>query len=185
MSPEDVISFFFCRYDDSESLRARTIFGSIARQLADDLPTEAFRKFQSTAPDLMTISDFLKTVLTGKRRYFIVIDGLDECEEVQFKENANVLRNLLDSAVLNIKLFFTTRTSVKHWVPLKLQPERHIDLDIAENQASVARDIENFVNASLQDRLSENELQLGDSCFKDSRCAQNRCTRHVSGHITN
>ena len=48
------------------------------------------------------------------------------------------------------------------WVPLKLQPERHIDLDTAEHQASVARDIDNFVNASLQERLRENELQLGD-----------------------
>ena len=123
---------------------------------------EAFHKFESTTADLTAILDFLKTVLTGKRRYFIILDGLDECEEVQFKKIIKILRGLLDSPLLHIKLFFTTRTSVMSWVPLKLQPKRHIDLDTAEYQASVAHDIDNFVNASLQERLRENELQLGD-----------------------
>ncbi len=144
-------------------MKARTIFGSIARQLINDLPTEAFHKFESTTADLTAnILEFLKAVLTRKRRYFIVLDGLDECEEVQFKEIVDILRGLLDAPLLHIKLCFTTRTSVMNWVPLKLQPERHIVLDTAENQASVARDIENFVNASLQERLRENELQLGE-----------------------
>ena len=104
----------------------------------------------------------MKTVLTGERRYFIVLDGLDECEEVQFKNIVEILRGLLGSPLLHIKLFFTTRTSVMSWVPLRLQPEWHIDLDTAEHQARVARDIDNFVNASLQERLRENELQLRD-----------------------
>ena len=111
---------------------------------------------------MTAILNFLKTVLTGKRRYFIVFDGLDECEEEQSKALVNILRELLDTPLLHIKLYLTTRTSVMNWVPLKLQPERHIVLDTAENQASVTRDIDNFVNASLQERLQENELQLGD-----------------------
>ena len=143
-------------------MKARTIFGSIARQLTNDLPTEAFLKFESTTADLTAILNFLKTVLTGKRRYFIVLDGLDECEEVQFKELVNVLRGLLDTPLLHIKLYFTTRSSVMNWVTLILKPERHIVLDTAENQASVTRDIDHFINASLQERLSEDELQLGD-----------------------
>ena len=144
------------------SLKARTIFGSIARQLTNDLPTEAFQQFISTGLDLGYILYFLKTVLTGKRRYFIVLDGLDECEEAQFKELVNILRGLLDTQPLHIKLYFTTRTSVMNWVPFKLQPERHIVLDTAENQASITRDIDNFVNASLQERLREKELQIRD-----------------------
>ena len=143
-------------------MKARTIFGSIAKQLTTDLPTEAFHKFESTTADLTAILDFLKATLTGKRRYLVVLDGLDECEEAHFKEIVDVIRSLADSPLLHIKLCFTTRTSVMNWVPLKLKPERHIDLDTAENQASVARDIDNFINASLQERLSENELQLGD-----------------------
>ena len=126
------------------------------------MPTEAFHKFESTNADLTAILGFLKTVLTGQRRYFIVLDGLDDCEEVQSKTIVEILRGLLDSPLLHIKLFLTTRTSVMSWVPLKLQPERHIDLDTAEHKASVAHDIDNFVNASLQERLRENELQLGD-----------------------
>lgn len=104
----------------------------------------------------------MKTVLTGERRYFIVLDGLDECEEVQFKEIGNVLRCLLDLPLLQIKLLFTSRTSVMNWVTFALQPKWHIVLDTAENQARVARDIDTFVNASLQERLHEDELQLGD-----------------------
>lgn len=33
VSPKDVTAFFFCRFDESESLKAKTIIGSIARQL--------------------------------------------------------------------------------------------------------------------------------------------------------
>ena len=111
---------------------------------------------------MTAILNFLKTVLTGKRRYFIVLDGLDECEEEQSKALVDILRELLDTPLLHIKLYLTTRTSVMNWVPLKLQPERHIVLDTTKNQASVTRDIDNFVNASLQERLRQNELQLGD-----------------------
>ena len=111
---------------------------------------------------MTAILDFLKTVLTRKRRYFIVLDGLDECEEEQSKVLVNIFRGLLDTPMLHIKLYFTTRKSVMNWIPLKLQPERHIVLDTAENQARVTRDIDNFVNASLQERLRENELQLRD-----------------------
>lgn len=144
------------------SLNARTIFGSIARQLTSDLPTEAFHPFQSTTADLTAILKFLEAVLPRKRRYFVVLDGLDECEEMQFREIVDALRSLLDSTLLHVKLCFTTRTSIMSWVPLRLRPDRHIVLDTPENQASVTRDIENFVNASLQERLRENELQLGD-----------------------
>ena len=144
------------------SLKARTIFGSIARQLTSDLPTKAFHQFESTGVDLTYILDFLKTVLTGKRRYFIVLDGLDECEEAQFKELVYILRGLLDTQALHVKLYFTTRKSVMNWIPFNLQPERHIVLDTAENQASITRDIDIFVNASLQERLREKELQIRD-----------------------
>ena len=144
------------------SLQAKTIFGSIARQLTNDLPTEAFHEFESATADLTAILGFLKTVLTGKRRYFIVLDGLDECEGVQFKELVNVLRDLLETPLLHIKLYFTTRTSVKNWVPLIFKPERQIALDTAENQAFVTHDIDYFVDASLQERLQKNELQLRD-----------------------
>ena len=42
VSPEHTVSYFMCRYDDIESLKARTIFGSIARQFLSDLPVEDF-----------------------------------------------------------------------------------------------------------------------------------------------
>ena len=48
------------------------------------------------------------------------------------------------------------------WVPLILQPERQIVIDTAENQANITSDIDHFINVSLQERLSEDELQLGD-----------------------
>ena len=61
-----------------------------------------------------------------------------------------------NSIPLHVKLCFTTRARVMSWVPLKLQPVRHIESDIAEHRASVAYDIKNFVNAALQERLREN-----------------------------
>ncbi len=36
------VSYFFCRGDDLESLKARTIMGSLARQLLNGIPTKSF-----------------------------------------------------------------------------------------------------------------------------------------------
>lgn len=89
-STDTSVAYFFCQADVPESLRARTIIGSLVHQLL------------STSPDLTSLVAFfnnsggsvryeaiLKLVHhalpLGHKAYF-VLDGLDRCEEVEIRE---------------------------------------------------------------------------------------------------
>ena len=105
ISPKNVVSFFFCRFDDQESLQAKTIIGSLARQLVNDLPADAFRQFNHQNTNGIAIIKFLEATLSHTRQYFIVLDGLDECGEAQVREVAKIFHELLLSPQLRIKVF--------------------------------------------------------------------------------
>ncbi|KAL8726314.1 MAG: hypothetical protein Q9166_006792, partial [cf. Caloplaca sp. 2 TL-2023] len=156
MSPKDVTSFFFCRFDDQESLKASTIIGCIARQLVNDAPEDAFRGFSHET----AIMEFLKITLSDTRQYFIILDGLDECNEVQIQEVSESLDSLLSSPHLHIKIFWCSRPNVVDWLPLKLQSQQHISLESVESQGRIASDIGRFINVTLEDWLEGDSPKL-------------------------
>ena len=164
VTPNDVAAFFSCRFDESESLKAKTIIGSVARQLVSDLPTNAFRAFNQESTYGTSIIRFLEATLNCDRQYFIVLDGLDECEEAQVREVADVFHELLVSPRLRIKLFWSSRPIVLSWLPGRLLTQQHIDLDIADNQSRIAHDIRKFIHITLEEWLEGEtpELQIND-----------------------
>lgn len=164
VSPKDVIAFFFCRFDETESLKAKTIIGSIARQLVSDLPAIAFRGFNRGSTDETTIISTLEATLSHTRQYFIVLDGLDECGEAQVKEVANIFHGLLLSPSLRIKLFWSSRPNVLSWLPGSFLTQQRINLETVENQSRVAHGIHAFIRATLEEWLEGEtpELQIND-----------------------
>ena len=164
VSPKDVTSFFFCRFDDQESLKAKTIIGSIARQLVNDLPADTFREFNRETTDGTAIIRFLESSLSNTRQYFIVLDGLDECNEAQIKEVAGIFHGLLNSPLLHVKIFWASRPHVASWLSLKIQPQQHISLDTVESQSQIALDIHEFINTTLGEWLEGDtpEMKIND-----------------------
>ncbi|KAL8896568.1 MAG: hypothetical protein Q9207_007647 [Kuettlingeria erythrocarpa] len=172
-SPKDVTSFFFCRFDDQESLKATTIIGSMARQLVSDIPENSFRAFDRETP----IAEFLETTLSKTRQYFIILDGLDECDEAQAQEVSKFLQSLLSFPHLQIKTFCCSRPSVLDWLPLKELSQQHISLESVENQGRIASDIGTFISITLEEWLEGDspKLRIGDAnliltivqCLKD------------------
>ncbi|KAH7464154.1 hypothetical protein FOMA001_g17934 [Fusarium oxysporum f. sp. matthiolae] len=82
------VAYFFCRYDVPDSLQARTILGSLARQLLStvDNPISMLEDLTVTGiPDYNTskILDLLKSTLKSTSKAYLVLDGLDECNERQ------------------------------------------------------------------------------------------------------
>ena len=164
VSPKDVTAFFFCRFDETESLKAKTIVGSVARQLLSDLPAKEFCAFNQKSIDETSIISALEVMLSHTREYFIVLDGLDECEEAQVKEVAGIFHGLLLSPHLHIKLFWSSRPNVLSWLPRRFLTQQHIDLETVENQSRVAHDIRKFILVTLEEWLEGEtpELQIGD-----------------------
>ena len=158
--PRDVTGFFFCRFDDQDSLKATTIIGSIARQLVNDSPEDKFRGFSRETP----VVEFLKNTLSNTRQYFIVLDGLDECSEEQIRETCGMLHDLLSLPHLHIKLFWCSRPNVVDWLPLRLQSQQHINLESVESQGHIASDIGKLIHSRLDEWLHGDspQLRIGD-----------------------
>lgn len=144
-SPKNATSFFFCRFDDQESLKATTIIGSISRQLVNDIPEDSFRAFDREMP----IADSLEATLSKTRQYFIILDGLDECDEAQAQEVSKFLQSLLSFPHLHIRTFGCSRPHVLDWLPLKELSQQHISLESVESQGRIASDIGRFINITL------------------------------------
>ena len=164
VSPKDVTAYFFCRFDETESLKAKTIIGSIARQLVSDLPAAAFRALDQNSTNGTSIISVLENMLSHTRQYFIVLDGLDECGEVQIKEIVEFLHRLWLSPHLLIKLFWSSRPNVLRWLSRRFPTQQRINLDTVENQSRVAHDINTFIGVTLEEWLDGEapELQIND-----------------------
>ena len=184
--PTDVTAFFFCRFDDQESLKAKTIIGSIARQLVNDSPEDRFRVFSRETP----VVEFLKNALSNTpryRRYFIVLDGLDECDEEQMRETCGMLHDLLSLPHLYIKLFWCSRPNIVDWLPLKLQCQQHISLESVEIQDHIASDIGKLINSRLEEWLDGDspQLRIGDPTLplKIVQCLENEAQGMYVPHM--
>ena len=164
VSPKDVTAYFFCRFDETESLKAKTIIGSIARQLVSDLPATAFRAFNQESTDGTSITSALEAMLSHTRHYFVVLDGLDECAEVQIKEVVEIFHELLLSSHLCIKIFWSSRPNILGWLPGTFLNQQRISLETVENQSRVTHDINTFIVVTLEEWLDGEapELQIND-----------------------
>ena len=153
---KDRASFFFCRFDDQETLKARTIVGSIAKQLASNLPVDAFDDIANEDPDPSVITLFLLAHLSQTQRHYVAIDGLDDCEPSEAQEVTRFLRRLVDSH-LKIKIFCSSR-------PMSLlstfRPQQHIDLDTDENKQHLTQDINHVIQVMLEDLLDGDSPKL-------------------------
>ncbi|KAL9629213.1 MAG: hypothetical protein Q9164_006976 [Protoblastenia rupestris] len=138
--------------------------GSTVRQLVGNLPADAFLELNHKRIDGDAIINFLESALSCTHQHLIVLDGLDECEEVQIREIADFLYRLLVSPVLRIKLFWSSRPNVPSWLPEKFVAQRHIDSESAENQRKVIYDIHKFIRVTLEELLEGEtpELQIND-----------------------
>ena len=103
-------------------------------------------------------------MLSHTRQYFIVLDGLDECGEVQIKKVVEIFHEILLSPDLHIKFFWSSRPNVLGWLPERFPTQQRINLETVENQSRVAHDISMFVVVTLEDWLDGEvpELQIND-----------------------
>ena len=159
----DSISYFFCRYDDPESLTTRAMVGSIARQLLSDLPLEVFtilnQEIQDTKPDGEWLFEVLASRLSTDRQYFIVLDGLNEFEDADIKEVVYFLERLLALPTLKIKIFYSIQ-GIR--LPVKASFARHIAID----ESSISSDINQYIDVILEHHLENGTLQLGNPGLK-------------------
>lgn len=108
------LAYFFCRDDDAVSLSAREIIGSLARQLLGHTAPDSFNSLASDIGDIRLdveqIVSYMLILLPQQIHHNLLIDGLDECNDIEVKTLIESLQPLLKSSEHVFKLFITART---------------------------------------------------------------------------
>lgn len=155
-SPTTVVSYFFCRYDDSDSVDVQDIIGSIVRQILEATPPEAFADIELSPTSLQAdvAMGYLWTLLPpdDERDFFIIIDALDECTKLE--ELMQHLKEFLDSKY-KFHVFCSCRTDTCLGSTLKLEPQHHISM-------SADAELKQYIQSELEHRLESGILKLGD-----------------------
>ncbi|KAI9763674.1 MAG: hypothetical protein M1839_006322, partial [Geoglossum umbratile] len=160
-SKSHVVAYFFCQHDIPESLKARTIFGSLARQLLRPIPdlamvAEILDKTTS-ALDFERIFTLLQRVLPPDCKAHFILDGLDECDYAERKMLIQQLRKLQETFTL--VLCVSIRLGSED--ALIFSSEQFIAARITSIPDENS-DIETFIEAELANCIESKELEIGD-----------------------
>ncbi|KAF4761640.1 hypothetical protein N7455_001641 [Penicillium solitum] len=155
------VAFFFVRHDVSESLKAQTVLGSIARQLLErvsDLtkPAELLEHINNMDPPEKVFA-LLQPAFSQGYRLFIVIDGIDELGQ---EERELLIRHLHTlQRMFAVSLCVSLRQDAND--PLKIGSEQLSTVtttSIPENTS----EIELFISQELQRCIESKRLVVGD-----------------------
>jgi ankyrin repeat domain-containing protein 50 len=153
------VSYFFCRFDDAASLKARTVMGSLARQLLLDVEFQAPESV-SNATNVDDVVEFLLNVLLreSERNNIVCLDGLDECEDSERDQILSALERLSSTPKLNLKIFYSTRADTQQVTGQLLTPCKTIFMSGVDKSVEISE----YIQTSLEQRLERKQLTLGD-----------------------
>ncbi|KAI9854299.1 MAG: hypothetical protein M1813_001292, partial [Trichoglossum hirsutum] len=160
-SKSHVVAYFFCRHDIPESLKALTIFGSLARQLLRPIPDLAIAAEildeTTSALDFERLFTVLQRAIPPERKAYFILDGLDGCDYAERKMLIQRLRELQKT----FTLVLCASIGLGAENTLILSSEQFIATRITsipdENP-----DIEAFIEAELASCIESKELVIGD-----------------------
>ncbi|KAJ5950072.1 hypothetical protein N7454_001656 [Penicillium verhagenii] len=158
------VAYFFCMAENKESLSARNIIGSIARQLLDSLiqtsSHDRLLSIQSEVQSLDTddIVEFLLSKLKIHHSYYIILDGLDECEHGQIRGIAKALEAIFQAKIVRLKIICAGRPDLDRNLFKAIRPEFRIVID----EEKLKIDMDRFITATLDECLQEGLLVIQD-----------------------
>ncbi|CAG8893308.1 unnamed protein product [Penicillium egyptiacum] len=159
------VAYFFCRHDVSESLKAREVIGSLARQLlypmSDFTAAAGYLDRTHQCEPMERLMGLLSSSLTPLRkttRFFLVVDGLDELDVHQ---RDIVIQQLSDlqSETFAMLLCISLREDPNE-SPLKTNFAR-LAAPVVTAIPNNTPDIEDFIETELENRIESGQLTIG------------------------
>ncbi|OJJ45045.1 hypothetical protein ASPZODRAFT_17959 [Penicilliopsis zonata CBS 506.65] len=162
---DHIISYFFCRSDDEESRSARSIIGCLVRQLLDvrigNARNDDLEGLYMDSRHLDTTNDVVNFVLSKLdvgNKYYIILDGLDECEEGEVRDVAQALAQIINHSTNHIKLLCSGRPELEKQLLRVITPQYRIQI----TEEKLQSDMELYISMELGRCLEEELLHLGD-----------------------
>ncbi|KAI9764860.1 MAG: hypothetical protein M1840_008006 [Geoglossum simile] len=156
-----LVRFFFCRYDNPESLKAKAILGSLVRQciqvdtMSSQIEADLERLLDDSPPDFEDISDLMEKVSSVPDEQLFVIDAIDECEKAERHLFLSALQRMANSP--RVKIFLASGLHIG------IELERVLKLNHRMSMASpdAHSDIKAYVEHSIAEKERNEELKVG------------------------
>ncbi|KAH8725693.1 hypothetical protein GQ44DRAFT_589354, partial [Phaeosphaeriaceae sp. PMI808] len=158
---QPLVAYFFCKHDILESMQARTIIGSLARQLlctVSDLSVLAKScENTHTSGDTEKVLRLLFHGFSCNVKTYLVLDGLDECDDKEKETLVQAIRKIQEK--------------LKVLVCASFRDQLGNSMQLMSNQLLATRvvsmpddnpDIETFIEADLERCLRQERLTVGD-----------------------
>lgn len=159
-STEHSVAYFFYRYNISKSLKACTVISSLARQLLRLIPdltiVEELIDKTTSIVESEEILSILKCALPPDLKASFILDGLDECDDLQAGILIEYLRKLQDAFALYICVLMRLEADDASRSSLELFAE-HSTIAIPDGNPDIA----GFVNAELERCIESRKLTIG------------------------
>lgn len=146
------IMYFFCQFDNYESLRASTILSSLVRQCLDaqslPQPIESRLKngLQVPSPEAKDLGILLKDVLQVIAKVsFIFIDAIDECKKFERGILLKVLQDLKNLCSSKVKIFLAVRQGIVEEVRSLCRPCCQATMGSSEANLDIVTYIEDIL----------------------------------------
>ena len=154
------VAYFFCRFDDTESLRAETVIGSISRQLISNEDLHML----SSIDDHPSIHKMLEVTLQAltylrNRESIVCIDGLDDCEDRDREQILDFLNQLSTKSAGCLKVIYSIRPDNQRSTGRFLQEAELISISTLGHRVEMDR----YIRQNLEEYLENGDLTLGDS----------------------
>ncbi|CAG7948281.1 unnamed protein product [Penicillium salamii] len=164
----ETIAYYFCRADDAASLSVRNIIGSLARQILDthitDAQEETLLRLSDASNGLSTseITDIILPRLQIDKKYYLVIDGLDECETSEVREVARSVTQLCNTRAKDFKVLYSGLPELEGKLFGAISPKYRIPV----TESNIGSEMDRYIAATLDRCIDEEELVLGDARLK-------------------
>ena len=167
--PEAVgVAYFFCQYNNAESLKARILLGSLVRQCLteENLPSNHETYLDQILTDEpLNVEDtkafFLKVVSEAPEDQVIVIDGFDEMARDQRTVVLAVLRHLSVAPNSKIKVFISGRHDAGKEV--EYAATKLVSRSLSGQY--VHKDVATYIKLALIEKAELGKLSIGDNAI--------------------
>lgn len=159
-----IMAYFFVS-DDTIGHRARTVLGSLARQILESLPDSQWTDLLEEESRSLTtgrLAPILGKVVPSTMKIHLILDGFDEFPEVE--------RQILVEQLKELQSWVQLRICVSWRLEARSRARKDFDVFVQHAVLEIPRanpEIEKFVSAELDTLLENGGLLITDSAVVD------------------
>ena len=158
------IAYFFCQFDNAESLSVSIILSALVRQLLDiktlhkSIETFLVNLLKIPCPEAQDLGNLLKDVLVITKCSSIFIDGIDECSKSDWEVLLDVLRDIVISCSGVVKIFLAVRQGIVEDVGKIFKSHYQVTM----GSSKVNSDIKTYIKDVLAEKRDGGKLVVGN-----------------------